>query len=143
MEQPKKFSLRFDWPHHFVALPLALILLIASIVNLVHELRQDARALPAWILVGLALGLLLVALRMRVYATKTQDRIVRIEENFRYYRLTGRELDRRLSVAQIIALRNAGDKEFPALCARAAEENWDAKRIRSSIKHFRPDTMRI
>ncbi len=143
MEQPQKFKLRFDWPHHFVALPLGLILLIASIVHLIGKLRGGQASLPDWMLAGLAFVLLLALLRMRVYATKTQDRIVRIEENFRYYRLTGREPDRRLSVAQIIALRNAGDTEFPALCARAAEENWDAKRIRSEIKQFRPDTMRI
>ncbi|MDO3410256.1 DUF6526 family protein [Saccharibacillus sp. CPCC 101409] len=143
MDQPKKFSVRFDWPHHFLALPLGLIVLIASIVNLVRVLGRDVDSLPAWILVGLAFVLLLALLRMRVYATKTQDRIVRIEEQFRYYRLTGRELDRRLGLPQIIALRNAGDKEFPSLCARAAEENWDAKRIRSSIKEYRTDTMRI
>lgn len=143
MEQPKKFSLRFDWPHHFVALPLILIALTASIVHLIGTLRENTSSLLAWIVVGLALGLLLVALRMRVYATKTQDRIVRVEESFRYYRLTGREMDRRLNVSQIIALRNAGDKEFPSMCSRAAEENWDAKRIRSSIKNYRPDTMRI
>ncbi|OWR30090.1 ABC transporter permease [Saccharibacillus sp. O23] len=143
MEQPQKFKLRFDWPHHFLALPLGLILLIASIVHLIGVLRDGQASLPDWILVGLAFVLLLALLRMRVYATKTQDRIVRIEENFRYYRLTGREPDKRLSVAQIIALRNAGDTEFPKLCARAAEENWDAERIRSEIKHFRPDTMRI
>ncbi|CAM4036159.1 DUF6526 family protein [Saccharibacillus endophyticus] len=143
MEQQKKFNLRFDWPHHFLALPLSLVVLVASVVRLIGELRQDQGSSDDWILVGLAFVLLLALLRMRVYATKTQDRIVRVEENFRYYRLTGREPDRRLSVAQIIALRNAGDTEFPGLCARAAEENWDAERIRSEIKHFRPDTMRI
>ncbi len=29
MEQPKKFSVRFDWPYHFVTLPLALAVFIA------------------------------------------------------------------------------------------------------------------
>ncbi|MEJ8303205.1 DUF6526 family protein [Saccharibacillus sacchari] len=143
MQQSDNFKVRFDWPHHFLALPLSLIVLVASIVHLIGELRQDQGSLDDWILVGLAFVLLLTLLRLRVYATKTQDRIVRVEENFRYYRLTGREPDRRLSVAQIIALRNAGDTEFPALCARAAEENWDTERIRSEIKQFRPDTMRI
>lgn len=143
MESSKKFSMRFDWPYHFVTLPLLLIVLIASIVNLVRTVQQGEEALPAWTLLGLVVCLGFAATRIRVYATKTQDRIVRAEESFRYYRLTGRELDRRLSVAQIIALRNAGDKEFPALCARTAEENWDTARIRSAIKEFRPDTMRI
>ncbi|CAM3530238.1 MULTISPECIES: DUF6526 family protein [Saccharibacillus] len=143
MEQPKKFSVRFDWPYHFVTLPLALAVLIASIVNLTRVSGEGGATLPAWILVVIGVCLIFAASRIRVYATKTQDRIVRVEEGFRYYRLTGREIDRRLSLAQVIALRNAGDKEFPALCSRAAEENWDAKRIRSAIKEFRPDTMRI
>ncbi|WP_172254623.1 DUF6526 family protein [Saccharibacillus deserti] len=143
MERSKKFSLRFDWPYHFVTLPLALAVFTASIVNLVRVWDEDGAALPAWILTGISLCLIFAATRIRVYATKTQDRIVRVEEGFRYYRLTGREIDRRLSMAQVIALRNAGDKEFPSLCSRAAEENWDAKRIRSAIKEFRPDTMRI
>ncbi|MCQ4088229.1 DUF6526 family protein [Saccharibacillus sp. JS10] len=143
MEQPKKFSIRFDWQYHFLALPLALIVWIASIVHLVGQLRAGEASLVDWILFGLPFVLLLALTRIRVYATKTQDRIVRVEENFRYYRLTGREPDRRLRVEQIIALRNAGDTEFPGLCARAAEQNWDVKKIREEIKHFRPDTMRI
>ncbi|GGO05483.1 DUF6526 family protein [Saccharibacillus kuerlensis] len=143
MKPSKKLNLRFDWPYHFVTLPLSIAVLIASIVNLVRTSREGEEPLPAWVLMGLALCLFLAVTIIRVYATKTQDRIVRAEESFRYYRLTGRELDSRLTPAQIIALRNASDKEFPALCTRAADENWDAKRIRSSIRKFRPDTMRI
>ncbi len=66
-----------------------------------------------------------------------------MEEQFRHYRLTGQELSPMLKISQIIALRNSSDDEFPELCERAAAENLNSAEIRSNIKHWRSDTMRI
>ncbi|MBW7455373.1 ABC transporter permease, partial [Paenibacillus sepulcri] len=55
----------------------------------------------------------------------------------------GRTLDARIKLAQIIALRNAGDDEFPALCERAASEGLKPADIHAAIKDWRADTMRI
>ncbi|MFC4779185.1 DUF6526 family protein [Paenibacillus sp. GCM10023252] len=136
-------NLRFDWPYHFAAMPLLVAVLIGSIVNVIGAIRDDEQTGMDWLLVVLGVCLLFAVTRIRVYATKTQDRIIRMEEQFRYYRLTGKELDSRLTINQIIALRNAGDKEFPALCDRAAASGMKPADIREAIKDWRPDTMRI
>ncbi|MFC0334942.1 DUF6526 family protein [Paenibacillus sepulcri] len=143
-EQNKGKSLRFDWAYHYVTVPLALIVFVWSIVYLVQALvQEDGQISLALLLFLFALCLLFVVSRIRPYATRTQDRIVRMEEQFRHYRLTGRTLDARIKLAQIIALRNAGDDEFPALCERAASEGLKPADIHAAIKDWRADTMRI
>ncbi|MNW04276.1 hypothetical protein D3C71_2003420 [compost metagenome] len=69
--------------------------------------------------------------------------MVRVEEQFRYFRLTGEALNSELELAQIIALRYAGDDEFPALCQRAVKEKLNPADIRSAIKNWREDKMRV
>ncbi|QJC53991.1 ABC transporter permease [Paenibacillus albicereus] len=143
MADRRKQPPRFDPLHHFVNLPLGLALLIACSVHAARQPWGTDAAWTAWLLAGLALVLLLGLLRMRVYATKSQDRIIRAEERLRHFRLTGRELDPRLTLPQLLALRNAGDGEFPALCGRAAAERLEPPAIRAEIREFRPDEMRI
>ncbi|WP_322923561.1 DUF6526 family protein [Paenibacillus campi] len=143
MAAPNKKSIRFDWPYHFVALPLLLITLVLTISYWIDALRSGEHTLLAWLLLVLLLCLCFAIPRIRVYATKTQDRIVRMEEQFRYYRLTGQEIDPRLTREQIITLRNASDAEFPALCERAANEQLSGKQIHETIVNWRKDEMRI
>lgn len=140
---PKKKSIRYDWPYHFVALPLLLVTFVLTVIYWVEAIRYDEHVLLSWLLLILMVCLFFAIPRIRVYATKTQDRIVRIEEQFRYFRLTGKELDSRLSKSQIIALRYASDEEFPALCERAASQNLSGSDIENAITNWRPDTMRI
>jgi hypothetical protein len=133
-------SPRLDWGYHYVSVPLALIIFVWSIVNLVQE---GGRTSAAWLLLLIALCFVFVVTKLRTYATKTQDRIIRMEEQFRHHRLTGKMLNPKLTPAQIIALRNAEDEEFPALCEKAALENLSPEQIRRAIQNWRPDTMRI
>jgi hypothetical protein len=79
----------------------------------------------------------------RVFALKAQDRAIRAEENLRHYVLTGKLLDPRLTVPQIIGLRFASDAEFPALARKAAESNMPLKEIKKSVKTWRPDFYRV
>jgi hypothetical protein len=142
-QQNSKQGLRFDWAHHFVNLPIVLAVFIWSCVNLYIAVRDGQPLTNYLLLVGVTLGLLRAVLKMRVNATKTQDRIIRIEEQFRYYRLTGKELSPKLTLAQIIALRYAGDNEFPTLAERVAGENMQPAEIQAAIRNRRMDTMRI
>jgi hypothetical protein len=140
--KPKGF-MRFDWPYHFVTMPLALILFVWSAIYAVQEIRDDGALTVPLLLLGWSLCLLFAITRIRIYATKNQDRVVRVEEQFRYFRLTGEALSPELELAQIIALRYAGDEEFPALCQRAVKEKLNPADIRSAIKNWREDTMRV
>jgi hypothetical protein len=78
-----------------------------------------------------------------MFAVTAQDRAIRAEENLRHYVLTGKLLDPRLSVWQVIALRFASDDEFAALAARAAQENLEPKAIKQAVQHWRPDLHRV
>ncbi|MEK4296537.1 ABC transporter permease [Paenibacillus odorifer] len=140
--KPKGF-MRFDWPFHFVTMPLALILFVWSAIYAVQEIRDDGALTVPLLLFGMSLCLLFAITRIRIYATKNQDRVVRVEEQFRYFRLTGEALSPELEIAQIIALRYAGDDEFPGLCQLAVKEKLIPADIRSAIKNWREDKMRV
>ena len=140
--KPKGF-LRFDWPYHFVTVPLGLILLVWSGIYCVQVWQDEGALTVPLLLFGSIVCLLFAATRIRIYATKNQDRIVRVEEQFRYFRLTGESLNPELSMTQIIALRYAGDDEFPMLCQRAVKENLKPDDILAAIKNWREDTMRV
>jgi hypothetical protein len=79
----------------------------------------------------------------RVFALKAQDRAIRAEENLRHFVLTGKLLDPRLSVRQIIGLRFAPDEEFVALALRAAQENLSETDIKKAVKNWKADTYRV
>ena len=79
----------------------------------------------------------------RTFPLKAQDRAIRAEENLRYFVMTGKLLDPRLSVLQIVALRFASDAEFVPLALRAANENLAPKDIKQAIKTWRADEYRV
>ena len=64
----------------------------------------------------------------------------------RYFEVSGRrfaELEKQLSLAQILSLRLAGDAELPALAQAAAAEKLSPKDIQARITDFQFDTMRV
>lgn len=87
--------------------------------------------------------LLSLYIHSRVFALKAQDRAIRAEENLRYFMLTGKRLDQRLTLSQIIALRFAGDEEMPALAQKAVEEGLTNDAIKKQIKVWRSDWHRV
>jgi hypothetical protein len=78
----------------------------------------------------------------RMFALKAQDRAVRAEEQLRHFVLTGKLLDPRITVRQIIGLRFASDDEFVALARRAAEQGLTEDAIKREVKNWRADTYR-
>ena len=93
--------------------------------------------------VDLAIGVIFTAWYARAFALKAQDRAIRAEENLRHYALTGKLLDPRLNISQIIALRFASDEEFPELAQKAATSGWSNKEIKQAIKHWKADHYRV
>jgi hypothetical protein len=79
----------------------------------------------------------------RVFPLKAQDRAIRAEENLRHFVLTGKLLDPRLEVKQIIALRFAPDDEFAGLARKAADSNMPPADIKRAIKNWKADDYRV
>lgn len=112
-----------------------------GIVNFVDH-RLNMHFLGASMILT-SIVLLLIWWYARKFALMAQDRAIRAEENFRHFILTGKPLDSKLRMAQIVALRFASDAEFPALAKKAVEENLSQKEIKGSLKNWRADNNRV
>jgi HAMP domain-containing protein len=130
-------------PFHFVLLPALLAGVIGSFVNLRHSLGDSQRLYSASLLVLVTVALLLVALFARMFALKAQDRAIRAEENLRHFVATGKLLDPKLTIRQIIGLRFASDAEFGALAQKAAASGLSEKEIKKAITNWKADHDRV
>ncbi|MGA3023349.1 MAG: DUF6526 family protein [Bryobacteraceae bacterium] len=128
---------------HKVLLPLVLLTFIGSLVNLWLSVGDHHRLYNAALIVALAIIAALMSLFSRMFALKAQDRAIRAEENLRHFALTGKLLDARLNIRQIIGLRFASDGEFPGLAQKAAAEGLSEDAIKREVKHWRADTYRV
>ncbi len=131
---------RFVIFYHALTLLAILALSIGSIVNLLHASKDNLYS--ASLLVLVAFILMSIFIFVRRFPLKVQDRAIRAEENLRHFMLTGRPLDRQLTIEQIIALRFASDEEFVRLAKRAVEEALNSEEIKKEIKVWRPDHLR-
>lgn len=132
---------RYHPLYHYITAPLVLVGLIGSI-NYFVKCTPDNVYLAS-LLVLVFFVLLILGWLVRGYALKAQDRAIRAEENLRHFVLTGKALDGRLRLGQIVALRFASDAEFPALAQKAAEEGLKSKEIKQAIQNWRADHNRI
>ena len=128
---------------HYVTLGILQLTFIGACVNLYQSWGDHARFYSAALLVTLTLGTILAALYARSFALRAQDRAIRAEEQLRYYVMTGKLLDPRLTIRQIIGLRFASNDEFVALAQRAADQNLSAKDIKQAVKQWRADAHRV
>ena len=130
---------------YFIA--IALVFLANVILAVVYTIRQwpmHSRSHLWWIVTAVAL--MTLTMRLRAYATKNQDRIIRLEERFRYAAVLAPatlEKAAALTLPQIIALRFASDAELPALIDRALRDDLAPKQIKASITDWQPDHHRV
>ncbi|WP_027377855.1 DUF6526 family protein [Kaistella palustris] len=134
---------KFYAPHHFILLPLLLILQIYGIWKIFTDEPQIL-----WILFSVIIFLFIyVAVMMRQhYALGNQNRIVRLEFKQRYFEIFHQRSDEvadRLSFGQIAALRFAYDDEFKILLDKALNQNLSGKEIKKAITKWRPDHNRV
>lgn len=129
--------------YHFVTGTLAIAVMIGSFVNLCASPGNSDRLYSASLLAAVSLILLSVLWYARVFSLRAQDRAIRAEENLRHFSLTGRLLDPRLRMGQVISLRFAPDEELVGLAKRAAEENLSKRAIEGAIKNWRADNHRV
>ena len=142
-EQNYKNHIRLVPLFHGFTFILILAGLIASIVHFFHTIQQANGRLVAAILVLLFVVAGLFFWFIRSFSLKAQDRAIRAEENLRYMALTGKLLDSKLRMGQIIALRFAPDEEFVALAGRAVNEQLKPVDIKKAIINWRGDFYRV
>ncbi|GAA5084695.1 hypothetical protein GCM10023210_04730 [Chryseobacterium ginsengisoli] len=135
---------KFYVPHHFIYLPLLLILEGIGI----YKIWNDEQNQLLWILFSVIIFLILyLAIMVRQhYALGLQNRLVRLEFKQRYFEIFGLrsdDVEEKLSFGQISALRFAYDDEFKILLEKALKENISGDEIKKSIKKWRADLHRI
>lgn len=140
---PQNFSnhSRLDPPFHFFILPAFSITFIIAIVHLATHPGLHS----AWLVV-LTLAALAAVFKMRLYALKVQDRVIRLEERLRLAILLDKPLRSRigqLSESQLVALRFAPDAELPALVERALSQKLSKADIKKAISQWKPDYWRV
>ncbi|OFY83028.1 MAG: hypothetical protein A3F72_18690 [Bacteroidetes bacterium RIFCSPLOWO2_12_FULL_35_15] len=127
---------------HYFLFALITLVLIGSFVNLYKSIGDHERIYSADLIVSLSIAMLFSFFFMRIFALKAQDRAIRAEENLRHFALTGKLLDTRLGVKQVIALRFSSDDEFVELAKKAADSNMSAEAIKKAIKNWKGDYYR-
>jgi hypothetical protein len=128
---------------HFVLAGILLLTLILGLVNLYMAHGDRVRFHTAALVVVLTICCGFLFYYTRTFPLKAQDRAIRAEENLRHFALTGKLLDARLEMRQIIALRFAPDDEFVALARKAADGKMPPAEIKRAIKNWKADDQRV
>ena len=142
-QQSYKNHAQFVPLYHWVLSLLILLILIGSVVNLTRSWGDSTRFYSASLIVAVTIAMMLLYIFVRTFPLKAQDRAIRAEEQLRHYVLTGKLLDTRLTVRQIVALRFASNNEFAALAQRAADQAMTPDAIKREVKQWRADTYRV
>ena len=138
-----KTHVRIDPLYHYVLTLLLLVTLVVSIINMVYSLNVEENVMQSVLLLLITVAIFIIAILVRLYPLKSQDRAIRAEENLRHFVLTGKLLNSNLSNSQIIALRFADEQEYPALCERAVKESLNSKEIKEAIVNWKADNNRV
>lgn len=142
--QNYKNHIHYYTAHHFVFYPVVILLFIACIIGLCITEEQHL----LWTVLAaltVTIGWLSFMVRQH-YALGNQNRIARLELRFRYYVVTHKrfeEIEQKLSLSQILALRFASDEELEELTEKIIREKLSPDAIKRSVKHWTPDYMRL
>ena len=142
-KQNYKNHIRYYTPHHFVFYPIVMFLFGIC----VYQASTCNENKLLWMMIASTIALIgwLAFMLRQHYALGNQNRIVRLEMRFRYYRLTQKnfeEIEQQLSLSQILALRFASDEELVALIEKTIKEKLSVDEIKRTIKNWVPDYMR-
>lgn len=145
VEQSYAKHAKFVPMYHWVLFGLVLIAFIGSLVNLYQRITEPVHIgrLSAALITLMSVAMIILMFLARIFPLKAQDRAIRAEENLRHFALTGKLLDPRLNIKQIIGLRFASDGEFVELARKAADEGLSPDAIKKSVKHWRADHDRL
>lgn len=143
-EQNYRNHMKFYPPHHFIYLPILIVLEIFGI----YKITDDPENQLTWILFSIVIFLLfyLAFMTRQHYALGLQNRMVILEFKQRYFEIFNKRSDEivdQLKFDQIAALRFTYDDEFKELLEKALQENISGDEIKRSIKRWRADLLRI
>jgi hypothetical protein len=148
--QPQNFAhhTRFDPLFHFFLAPVFILGVILALIHFFAHLSHSSFRdnFHAGLIVLLAVALLVLVTKTRLYALKVQDRVIRLEERLRLAQLLPDPLRSRipeLTEDQLIGLRFASDAEVPKLVERTLKEKLSRKQIKQAIVNWRADYWRI
>jgi hypothetical protein len=130
---------------HFVVMPLLALNFLCHLIRLFMAPPESGRKILAfW--VALSIVLILMPFAARLQSLTVQNRVIRLEERFRYREVLSSELAEKakaLSLGQMIALRFASDDELPSLVERTLNGEFaNPKDIKIAIKDWRSDHLR-
>jgi uncharacterized protein DUF6526 len=142
-KKPQTFANHGRWDplFHFFVLPVFFLLAIAGTVHFIWR--------PSWhsaLMFVVAVALAVAVSKIRFYAVRVQDRVIRLEEQLRLTLLLPEPLRSRipeLTEGQLIALRFASDAELAKLTERALSEKLSRADIKKAIQTWRPDYWRV
>ena len=128
---------------HIVLFGILVLTFIGACVNLYKSFGDHQRLYSASLIVVLTLATVMLFFFCRVFALKAQDRAIRAEEQLRHFVLTGKRLDPRLTMRQIVGLRFASRRgvRFAGPARRRYGPPEDA--IKREVKQWRADTYRV
>jgi len=132
---------RLDPLFHFIVLP---VFALAAIGGTIHFLWRPSFHTGSFFVISVAA--VIAVLKIRMYALKGQDRVIRLEERLRLSSLLQEPLRSRipeLTEGQLIALRFASDAEVAKLVERALSEKLSRTDIKKAIQTWRPDYWRV
>src|SRR4051794_9006859 len=104
---------------HGFLFAILVLTFFGSLVNLYQSVGDHSRLYNASLIAAISVAMLFLFYYCRSFPLKAQDRAIRAEENLRHFVLTGRLIDPRPTIRQIIGLRFASDEEFPELARKA------------------------
>jgi hypothetical protein len=132
---------RLDPLFHLFVLPVFALSTLAAIVLFLWRPSPHS----AWRFLLIAAGTVAV-FKVRLYALRVQDRVIRLEERLRLASLLPEPLRSRipeLTEGQLIALRFASDAEVTKLAGRVLSEKLSPADIKKAIQTWRPDYGRV
>jgi len=143
MEQNYSNHRRYVLMYHVVTFSIIVLLVISSLYYIIADASKGNPMRQDMFYFLISLAMLFIFFLARIFSLKAQDRAIRAEENLRHFILTGKPLDSRLTIRQVIGLRFASDKEFIELAKKAAESGLSEEDIKKSVKNWKADTYRV
>jgi hypothetical protein len=147
-ETPQSYAShrRIDPSFHVYTFGILAVNFVIAGVALVRMLLKGTFAFSGLWEVLMASALIVLFFKVRLYALRVQDRVIRLEETLRLQRLLPEGLQARigdLRPGHFVALRFASDGELSDLVQAALDEKLGKEELKKRIRTWRPDTFRV